>query len=100
MDRGVHHIVRETLYSSLVLTQAVFESLGVEHGHAERAVSLFRDHDERTLRRQHSFYKDEKRLIQSTKEVAEELAALFDADRADEAVEPALSASRMEAESR
>jgi CPA2 family monovalent cation:H+ antiporter-2/glutathione-regulated potassium-efflux system protein KefB len=55
--------------------------LGIDAGAAERAVALFRDHDEKTLRETHAIYRDEKQLIQSQQHAADELASLFEADK-------------------
>ncbi len=81
MDRGVEHVVRETLHSSLVLSRDVLEGLGIAPAEAERAVTLFREHDERTLIQQLPIHSDEKQLIQSTKAARDELQSLFEADR-------------------
>ena len=81
MDRDVDGLVRDTFHSSLHLAQMALTSLGIEPAAAERAVALFRDHDERTLRETHAIYRDEKQLIQSQQQAAEELANLFEADQ-------------------
>lgn len=81
MDRGVDGLVRETFHSSLKLAEQALTELGVAPEAAARAVTLFRDHDERTLRETHAVYRDETQLIQSTQEAAEELESLFEADR-------------------
>lgn len=80
MDRGVAGIVRETLHSSLRLSELALEAVGVEAGEARRAVDLFREHDERSLIESHAFYEDERQLIQSGQQAAAELAGLFEAD--------------------
>ncbi len=84
MDRGVTHIVRETFYSSLRLTEQVLEELGVEPEDAKRTTAVFEEHDERTLVDQHGFYTDEKQMIQTGKEAAVELRRLLEADRGEE----------------
>ena len=81
MDRDVDGLVRETFYSSLQLAQQALTLLGIGEAAAERAVTLFRDHDEKTLLETHAFYRDEQQLIQSEQEASEELASLFEADR-------------------
>jgi len=48
----------------------------------DAAVALFRDHDEKTLVASHAVYRDEVQLIQTTRDAAEELEGLFEADRA------------------
>jgi monovalent cation:proton antiporter-2 (CPA2) family protein len=81
MDRNIDGIVRETLHSSLKLSEMVLEGVGVPHDEARRAVEMFLEHDERFLAHSHTFYEDERRLIQSTQEAATELVSLFEADQ-------------------
>jgi monovalent cation:proton antiporter-2 (CPA2) family protein len=80
MDLGVTKIVRETFYSSLRMTQDVLEALGLDAAEIERTITTFRDHDEKVLRDQHGFYNDERQMIQTTKQAAEELRGLLEAD--------------------
>jgi monovalent cation:proton antiporter-2 (CPA2) family protein len=80
MDLGVTRIVRETFYSSLRMTEDVLEALGLDAAEIERTITTFRDHDEKVLRDQHGFYKDERQMIQTTKQAAEELRGLLEAD--------------------
>ena len=77
---GVHRLVRETLHSSLVLTQELLRRLCMPRVEAERAVETFRIHDEATLLRQLSVFGDEQKLIQTTQEAARELQSLYAAD--------------------
>ncbi len=88
MDLGVRHIVRETFHSSLALTAEVLEELGLARGDIERTIEMFREHDEATLLAQHAVHHDEKQLLQTTRQAAEELQELFAADRAKGSVEP------------
>jgi voltage-gated potassium channel Kch len=81
MDRGVTRFVRETFYSSLRLSEMVLEDLGVATDEARRAVELFRDYDQRSLVESHAYYDDERQLIQSAKQAADELSGLFDSDQ-------------------
>lgn len=83
MDLGVTRIVRETFYSSLKMTEQVLEELGMAADDIERTLSMFREQDERTLVEQHEFYHDETQVIQTTKQAAEELRSLLEADRPD-----------------
>ena len=55
--------------------------LGIDGGGRERAVMLFRDHDEKNLLETHAIYRDEQQLIQSQQQAADELATLFEADQ-------------------
>ena len=81
MDAGVEHIVRETFFSSLRLTELVLGGIGLSPDDARRTVQRFREHDEHALVDQHVIYDDEKKLIQTSAEAAEELRRLFEADR-------------------
>ncbi len=81
MDNGVEAIVRETLHSSLKLSELVLEAVGVSQDEARRAVEIFREYDENSLRETHAFYDDERSLIQNAKQTASELAELLEADR-------------------
>jgi monovalent cation:proton antiporter-2 (CPA2) family protein len=82
MDRGIEGLVRDTFHSSLELGRMTLTGLGIEDEAAAHAVALFRDHDEKTLAASHAVYRDETRLIQTTRDAAEELEGLFEADRA------------------
>jgi hypothetical protein len=66
---------------SLHLARIALTTLGIDEQAAERAVALFRDRDEKTLLETHAVYRDEKQVIQSQEQAAEELASLFAADR-------------------
>jgi voltage-gated potassium channel Kch len=81
MDRGITLFVRETFLSSLRMGELALEALGVEEDEARRAVKLFEEYDERLMVETHSFYEDERQVIQSTKQAADELAGLFEADQ-------------------
>jgi glutathione-regulated potassium-efflux system ancillary protein KefC/glutathione-regulated potassium-efflux system protein KefB len=81
MDLNVEMIERETFLGSLDLARNVLEALGTPAADAALAVARFRAHDERTLRRQHAIYHDEKQLIQTAKDAAAELESVFESDR-------------------
>jgi hypothetical protein len=81
MDRDVDGLVRETFHSSLELAKQALTLLGIGEADAERAVTLFRDHDEKNLLETHAIYRDEQQLIQSEKQASDELSSLFEADR-------------------
>jgi len=81
MDRGITRLVRETFHSSLRLSEMVLEDLGVAADEARRAVELFRQYDERSLLESQAFYDDERQLIQSARQAADELSGLFEADQ-------------------
>src|ERR1700710_923457 len=65
MGAGVQVIVRETFFSSLRLTELLLEKLDVPQAQSERALALFREHDERLLTETYAFAQDEQQLIQS-----------------------------------
>ena len=88
MDRMIDGLVRDTFHSSLELGRLALTGLGIEAAAAEHAVALFRDHDEKTLVANHAVYRDETKLIQSTRDAAEELESLFEADRASPPTSP------------
>ena len=82
MDRNVDGLVRDTYLSSLHLAELSLTALGIAPEAAAHAVELFRVHDEANLVAAHAIYRDEAQMIQSTQQAAEELTALFEADRA------------------
>lgn len=85
MDLGVKVFVRETYFSSLRLAEQVLCGLGLERAEVVASIEKFRVYDEAALLRQHAIHHDEKKLIQSVKDAAEELQGLFEADSASQA---------------
>ena len=81
MGAGVETIVRETFFSSLRLTEFLLEKLDIPAAQAERAIALFRAHDERMLEETYAIAHDEKLLIQTTQEARQELLDLFESDQ-------------------
>jgi monovalent cation:proton antiporter-2 (CPA2) family protein len=79
-DLGVKLVWRETFPASLEMARQALLSLGFAGAASDRAVTLFRQHDERQLERQYAVQHDEAQLIQSAKEAAEQLQGLFEAD--------------------
>ncbi len=84
MDAGVKEIVRETFFSSLRLTELLLERLDVPAIQAERAIALFREHDERNLIETHAIAQDEQKLIQTQQETQQELMNLFESDQSED----------------
>ena len=80
MDLRVEAATRETLHSSLALAERVLAGLGVSDTEARDTVTRFKEHDEATLRTQHAIYRDEAKLIQTTRAAAEQLKELFESD--------------------
>ena len=83
MDLGVRHIIRETFYSSLMMGDQVLEMLEIPTDERVRILQTFQRHDERTLVEQHAIYQDEKQLIQTSRQAAEELRGILAADLRD-----------------
>ena len=79
-DLGVRLIWRETFSASLDMARHALLSLGFGIAASERAVSLFRQHDEEQLEAQYAVQHDEAQLIQTSKEAAAQLRELFEAD--------------------
>ncbi|WP_313952606.1 monovalent cation:proton antiporter-2 (CPA2) family protein [Accumulibacter sp.] len=81
-DLGVKLVYRETFLSSLEVAQQALLGLGFDLPSAQRAVALFKQHDEALLDVQHALHHDEAQLIQSAQEAAAQLQDLFEADAA------------------
>ncbi|HUX74598.1 MAG TPA: monovalent cation:proton antiporter-2 (CPA2) family protein [Steroidobacteraceae bacterium] len=83
MDLGVRYQIRETLVSSLEMSAQVLEALGLSAAAATATTRKFRAHDEATLLQQQAIKDDEKKLMQSGRESAEQLRHLFESDASD-----------------
>ena len=80
-DAGVTDIVRETYASSLELAATVLEALGETPAAAREAVRRFRAHDEATLEKQYAVKEDDTKFLATSREAAQQLEKLFEADR-------------------
>ncbi|TGD73362.1 glutathione-regulated potassium-efflux system protein KefB [Mangrovimicrobium sediminis] len=80
MDLGVRFIRRETLHSSLALTNDILLGLGLDPKAARLAVDRFREHDERRLLEHRSLHDDEQKMQALARESARELEELFARD--------------------
>jgi voltage-gated potassium channel Kch len=80
MDLGVRYQIRETLVSSLEMSLQVLEALGLAKSTAVQTVQRFRVHDEQTMAKQQAVKDDETKFLQTTRESAEQLLHLFEAD--------------------
>jgi monovalent cation:proton antiporter-2 (CPA2) family protein len=81
LRRGVEHIYRETLGSSLDLSVFALRVLGVRAYEARRAAKAFRDYDEQTVRNLAQYSEDESQLIAQAKERLRSLNELFEKER-------------------
>jgi monovalent cation:proton antiporter-2 (CPA2) family protein len=79
-DLDIEAIERETFLSSLQTARQALEKLGLEPARAARAVSLFREHDDRRLEVQYAVRQDEAQLIQTAAQAAAQLQELFESD--------------------
>jgi monovalent cation:proton antiporter-2 (CPA2) family protein len=79
-DLGVKAIYRETFPSSLETAHQALLRLGFGIAAAERAITLFRQHDQAQLEAQYAVQHDEAQLIQTSQQAAQQLRDLFEAD--------------------
>ena len=82
MDLDVRYTIRETLVSSLEMSEKVLETLGLSKAKAVETVRTFRAHDEATMAKQHAVKDDEKKFLETSRESAEQLLHLFETDAA------------------
>jgi monovalent cation:proton antiporter-2 (CPA2) family protein len=91
MDLDVRYVIRETLVSSLEMSEKILETLGLSKSKAIETVRRFRVHDEQTMAKQQAVKDDENKFQQTTRESAEQLLHLFETDAA-EPLDPAAKA--------
>jgi glutathione-regulated potassium-efflux system protein KefB len=91
MDLEVRYVIRETLVSSLEMSEKILETLGLSKSTAVETVRRFRAHDEQTMAKQQAVKDDENKFLQTTRESAEQLLQLFETDAA-EPLDPAAKA--------
>jgi glutathione-regulated potassium-efflux system protein KefB len=77
---GIRNIFRETFPASVDMARLALLMLGMAPAATERTIALFRRHDEERLDAQYAVRQDEARLIQSTREAADQLRELFETD--------------------
>lgn len=78
---GVEAIWRETYLCALGIAEQSLKGMGIADDDAAQSIKVFREHDERLLRRQQAIYDDESLLIESARAAAQELEGLFDSDQ-------------------
>ena len=81
MDLGIEHIFRETMLSSLAMSERVLTSIGLSVEETEQIAAAFHERDEQLLLEQHAIHDSEEQLIQSVKETAAELESLLRSDQ-------------------
>ena len=77
---GITAIYRETFPSSLETAHRALLQLGLGVAAAERAITLFKQHDEEQLLTQYSVHHDEALMIQTARDATGQLKELFEAD--------------------
>lgn len=82
LDLGVQTVFRETFSSSLEMAESTLGALGFDEGRAKRAIEIFREHDERTVRAVYALHRDEKALQAMAQEYGKELERIFVEDAA------------------
>ncbi len=80
LDLEVRYVIRETLVSSLEMSTSVLEALGLSKAQAVETVQTFRRHDADTMGKQQAVKDDAKKLLATSRESAEQLLQLFEAD--------------------
>jgi len=81
MDLGVKDVIRRAYFSSLEMSRRLLVAMGEDEARAQRAVETFHRHDEATLLKQQTVFRDEGQLIQTAQDAARELETLFESDR-------------------
>ena len=79
-DLGIKWIYRETFPASLEAAHQALLQLGLGIATSERAITLFKQHDESQLEMQYAVHHDDLQLIQNAKDAAEQLRGLFESD--------------------
>ena len=78
---GVSHLFRETFVSSLEMTEAVLQQLGLTFSEARRTMEIFRAMDEKLLEESFALRGDMQSLQKKATSAREELEKLFVADQ-------------------
>lgn len=77
MNLGIKDICRETLLSSLAMSELVLRDLGFSASDTEMVSTSFRERDEQLLLEQRAFHDSEEKLMQSSRDTANELDTLL-----------------------
>jgi monovalent cation:proton antiporter-2 (CPA2) family protein len=81
LDLGIDKQWRETLASSIEMTEAVLQEFGFTYYRAQRVMDKFRSHDDSQLREQHAVHKDESKLVQLSNQYAQQLTDVLQNDK-------------------
>jgi glutathione-regulated potassium-efflux system ancillary protein KefC len=88
MHEGVAEVYREVFGSSMDMAEDALVALGQHPYEAKRAITRFRAHDERTLRKSAAHANDESKLIDIARQSRAEISRVFAADKGGEAAIP------------
>lgn len=77
---GIPTVIRETFFSGLEMSRVALEELGLTGHEALDTVHKFQEYDEDMVLRQYEIRDDEKALIDSALQAAEQLERLFEQD--------------------
>jgi monovalent cation:proton antiporter-2 (CPA2) family protein len=84
LRNGVDHVYREVIGSSLYLARDALVALGKTDAEATRITELFRQHDERFLRKAAELKDDQTKLIDLAKQSRAEIANVFAGDETEQ----------------
>ncbi|MBK8771201.1 MAG: cation:proton antiporter [Rhizobiales bacterium] len=88
MRTGVDTVYREVFGSSMDLARDALTHLGMHPNEAHRAITRFRAHDERFLRKSAAHADDESKLIDIARQSRAEITRVFAADRGNDPTPP------------
>lgn len=91
IHEGVENVYREVFGSSMDVARDALTSLGMHPYEAQRAITRFRNHDERFLRKSAAHANDESKLIDLARQSRAEISRVFSADRGGEQSPPDMS---------
>jgi monovalent cation:proton antiporter-2 (CPA2) family protein len=84
LKQGIDNVYREVFGSSMQMAEDALVALGKQRQTAERAVKLFRTHDEKFLRQAAQHQGDQTKLIDLARQSRAEIANVFAADKSAE----------------
>ncbi len=87
-ELGVQSIWRETYYSALAMSEDMLIKLGIEANIAKQHIQRFLSYDEQLLERQQGIYADQQKLIESNRDMLNDLKNLFENDEFIQEQEP------------
>ena len=77
---GIDNVIRDTFHSSLVAAQQSLESLGISEASAKKTVDYFHQQDIKLIKEQSSVFRDEEKLIATSKVAMAQLDQVFASD--------------------